>query len=313
MDLFLTLLGTNRTKNSNVKEMELYKYFKKQDAWGLEVKNCGYQHTNAGEPYPPAGHPNQYYFTWETGRRLPEFQVIYIPCGSGVFESETIQLRKVGAGDIILIYENEWHRYKPYADVGWETYWVGFDGPYFRQHILRDLFTQKGCLIRTIGYQDVIILSIEQILLISKRSIVHLNKILSGSVLNLLGIIISLEDEIEPEKNKEDIIEQSYLLLRKHLTQPVDFEKLAKQFGMSYSGYRKLFKSKSGMALNQFIIKERLMLAQRLLRNTHLSLNEISNKCGFESLYYFSRLYKSKLGYAPSNERKIVNPDKIEW
>jgi AraC-like DNA-binding protein len=293
--------------------MELYKYFKKQNAWGIDVKNCGYQHTNAGEPYPPEGHPEQYYFTWEAGRRLPEFQISYITSGSGIFESETIPLRKVNTGDILLIYENEWHRYKPLDEIGWETYWVGFDGPYFRQYILRDLFPKKGCLIRTIGYQDVIIMSFEQILLMSKRNFPHLNIILSGSVLNLLSIVISLDDDVKPNQHKDEIVEQTYFLLRKHLSQSVDFKLLAKQFGMSYSGYRKLFKSKTGLALNQFIIKERLLLAQRLLRNTHLSLNEISAKCGFESLYYFSRLYKSKLGYAPSRERKMIHPDQVDW
>ena len=293
--------------------MELFRYFKKQGAWGIEVRNCGYQHTTAGEPYPPPGHPDQYFFTWEKGRRLPEFQVIYIPSGSGLFESEQIALRKVHTGDLILLYENEWHRYKPDEDMGWETYWIGFDGPYFRDHILKDLFPSKSCVVKTIGYQDAIILSIEHILLMSKKNIPHLNKMLSGSVLSLLGILISLEEVNEPEKDKDDIIEQSYFLLRKHLTQPVDFEKLASQFGMSYSGYRKLFKAKSGLALNQFIIRERLSLAQRLLRNTQLSLNQIADKCGFESLHYFSRMYKSKLGYAPSQERKIGSSPHGSW
>ncbi len=286
--------------------MQLFRYFKKQDAWGLEVKTCGYYHSPIGESYPPAGHPGLYAFDWEAGRRLQGFHIIYIASGSGTFESENNPLKSVQAGDIIHVYENEWHRYRPNANSGWEEYWVGFDGDYFRDHILEDIFPEFKSHVIQAGYQDNIILSIEHILQVSKQNSPQLNKVLSGSVLNLLGLLVSLRDIVHPEKNINDIIDQSHFILRQHLTKPVDLVKLAQKFGMSYSGYRKLFKSKTGMALNQFIIKERIALAQRMLRNTSLSLNEIADKCGFDTLYYFSRMYKQKMGYKPSDERRGI-------
>lgn len=213
-------------------------------------------------------------------------------------------MRTIQSGDLILLYEGEWHRYKPNEQTGWDTYWTGFDGKYFREHILHDLYPQRRCTVKPIGYQDHVVMAMEQIIQMSKRNIPNLGKMLSGSLMNLLGILIGMDDQQTPEKKKDDIIEQSIFMLRQHIQKPIDFEKMALQFNMSYSGFRKLFKSKTGLALNQFLIREKLQLAQRMLRNTSLPLNEIADKCGFESLHYFSRLYKLKNGYSPSEERR---------
>ena len=55
--------------------------------WGLYVTGAGCTFIPPGQPYPPKNHPELYHFRWETGRTLPEYQVIYISGGEGLFES----------------------------------------------------------------------------------------------------------------------------------------------------------------------------------------------------------------------------------
>jgi hypothetical protein len=53
--------------------------------WGLHVSGAGWATVPAGSAYPPPGHPELYDFSFERGRRLPEYQVVYIAAGSGAF------------------------------------------------------------------------------------------------------------------------------------------------------------------------------------------------------------------------------------
>jgi AraC-like DNA-binding protein len=280
----------------------IFTYFQKKDAWGIEIKTCGYYNAPPKTAYPPEGHPNEYNFSWRQGRKLKGFHLVYIPTGSGIFESGKNKKWTVNAGDLILIYENEWHRYKPDPKTGWEEYWVGIDGDHFREHILKDLFQKKSSLVVPLGYREEIILAFEQILSLSKRTAQSTHQILSGSLLNLLAQVINAKDTLI-QQPKESMIEDSILLIRQQLNNHISLTELADRFNMSYSGFRKFFKKQTGLPINQYIIRERLLIAQRMLRSTSLSLNEIAEKTGFESIHYFSRLFKLKFGYSPSKER----------
>src|SRR5687768_933515 len=130
--------------------MPLIKYFRKKHTWGIEIKTCGYYHAAPKSSYPPTGHPDQYRFKWRSGRKLAGFHIIYFPSGSGTVETKHFKDETINPGDALFIYENDWHRYKPTASTGWEEYWIGFDGSYFRDHILKDVFPQKRSYIKHI-------------------------------------------------------------------------------------------------------------------------------------------------------------------
>ena len=51
------------------------------------------------------------------------------------------------------------------------------------------------------------------------------------------------------------------------------------------------------------LIQYRLQIAHRLLNETTLSIEKISDSCGFHSTNYFSRRFRKKYGYAPSQYR----------
>ena len=79
--------------------MELYrKYFddaqlrvlaEQTPSWGVDILTIGHNLHQPKKEYPDPNHPNHYYFDWNKGRMLDEFQLVYIANGQGVFESET--------------------------------------------------------------------------------------------------------------------------------------------------------------------------------------------------------------------------------
>ena len=55
--------------------------------WGLSVSTVGYEEIAPDDSYPTIGHADGYDFNVEKGRILNEYQLLYNPEGSGIFES----------------------------------------------------------------------------------------------------------------------------------------------------------------------------------------------------------------------------------
>ena len=66
----------------------------------LYVTGVGFTDIPARTPYPPPGHPELYDFQWRLGRTLPEYQIIYIADGTGVFESASTGRVDVKSGNV---------------------------------------------------------------------------------------------------------------------------------------------------------------------------------------------------------------------
>lgn len=64
--------------------------------------------------------------------------------------------------------------------------------------------------------------------------------------------------------------------------------------------------SYTGMTLKQYIIDLRIRAAIDLLLHTDLDISEIASEVGYENVYYFSRIFKKKTGYAPSCFRQYI-------
>lgn len=65
-----------------------------------------------------------------------------------------------------------------------------------------------------------------------------------------------------------------------------------------------LFKKKTHMSISDTITSCRIEAACQYLKNTQLSLKEISEHCGYTNQYYFSTSFKKKMGISPSAFRE---------
>jgi AraC family transcriptional regulator len=88
--------------------------------------------------------------------------------------------------------------------------------------------------------------------------------------------------------------------IRENLTEQLSIENLSKLAYMSESKFYKSFKSEFGLTPNEFIIEERLKVAENLLVNPKVSVKEAYMASGFNSFSYFSRLFKKRKNISPS-------------
>ena len=269
--------------------------------WGAYIPTCGYQHIYPGTTYPLSGHPDTHTFDWEVGRVLKGCYIVYIPTGRGKLETKSNHW-EVNPGDVIVLAPEEWHRYKPSENTGWEEYWIGFKGELFSSRILNELLPKGTSYIKNIGFQDELISLFNKSLYLVKKNNPGFRKILSGILMQLIAYLVSYQMQ-ESGRREEILTKQIINFIREYLITEIDFKKLASEHQLSYNRFRTIFKNETGISLQQYLILERLQNAKRLIINTNLSLKEISVKTGFTSLFYFSKAFKNKMGYPPSQIR----------
>jgi len=93
--------------------------------------------------------------------------------------------------------------------------------------------------------------------------------------------------------------------LREHFDEPLKIDDIARQFGMSVSGFHHHFKSVTAMSPLQFQKQIRLQEARRLMLGDDLDAASAAFRVGYEDPSYFSRDYKKLFGSPP--QRDIVS------
>ena len=93
--------------------------------------------------------------------------------------------------------------------------------------------------------------------------------------------------------------------LAEHMTEPFSAERLSSTFYLSYKRLAAVFKQEKSMTMQQYHTSLRMNEACRLLRSTLMSVGEVSAAVGFTDMLYFSRYFKEKTGYSPTEYRRL--------
>ena len=273
--------------------------------WGLTVTTIGYEEIGPGDPYPTRGHADGYYFELDKGRILPEYQLLYIIEGQGVFHSATVPEARLKAGDFFLLFPGEWHSYHPTGPTGWKKYWIGFKGDNMDRRV-RAGFLSPTKPIYHVGYSDVIETLYKRAYETAIAEEAYSQQLMAGIVNHLIGLMYSLERNIELKTRNQahvDMISRARLRIRESLESSLTIQQVAEEMGVSYSNFRKLFKEHTGLSPATYQQDLRLQRAKELLTTTTMSIKEIAYRLNFESPDYFSSKFKIKTGRKPSELR----------
>ena len=288
--------------------MQTSKYMlasERDSLWGLTVTTIGHQEIGPGDPYPTRGHADGYYFDTSKGRTLNEYQLLYITEGKGEFHSRTVPSLPLHEGDMFLLFPGEWHSYYPNPKVGWNEYWIGFKGENMDDRV-RAGFLSPLKPVYHIGFSAEIVGLYKSAYQAATEEAAYAQQLMAGLVNHLIGMMYSLERNIELNKNRShvDMVNRARLRIREELESSLTIQQVAEDLGVSYSNFRKLFKEYTGLSPATYQQDLRLQRAKELLSTTDISIKEIAYRLNFDSPDYFSAKFKAKTGRRPSELRE---------
>lgn len=95
-------------------------------------------------------------------------------------------------------------------------------------------------------------------------------------------------------------------IIRSDLSNAPCIKDLSKMVGLNQQYLKEAFKKINGITIHQFLIYERMKLAQSLIQHTETPVSEISKKVGYADPGHFSKLYRKFHGATPLNHRQQI-------
>jgi len=266
--------------------------------WDLYVTGTG-RVVDEVSDYDFSRHPEPYYCTWEKGRVLPEYAVLYIPRGTGEFESETTGTKTIIAGNVFLLFPGVWHRYRPLKESPWTAYWVTFGGGYPRRLLQRKFMSPENPVLAT-GLDEAILGVYRRLWDHVQSAELDIQQMIAANTMEILASVFRATrlhqngDQIGP------LVRQAKLILEQRIEQSVDMQELAASLRISYSYFRRVFKQHTGVAPYQYHLQLRINRAKELLNERSLSVKQIAAALNFKDPYHFSKIFKRHTGVPPT-------------
>ena len=92
--------------------------------------------------------------------------------------------------------------------------------------------------------------------------------------------------------------------VRANLAKPIGLSQIAEEVGSSRATVARLFEHELGHSAGEEIMRQRIDMAKRLLKNDSLSISEIAYRTGFCNPAYFTNTFRRATGLTPKSWRK---------
>ncbi|WP_019638402.1 response regulator [Paenibacillus fonticola] len=88
-----------------------------------------------------------------------------------------------------------------------------------------------------------------------------------------------------------------------HLLEDITLMKVAESIPISTSYLSRIFLKEVGESFSEYVIRNKIIYAQKLLRDTNKKVYEISEILSYTNPHYFSKLFKDRVGMTPLEYR----------
>ncbi len=113
-------------------------------------------------------------------------------------------------------------------------------------------------------------------------------------------LLLSLQSR-EFEKKQHPLVIQIKRYLHAHLKEKITLSSLVESTFFSVAYCEGVFKQETGISIVEYLLRERIRRAKRLLSEGALPLTDIAEEVGFPDYNYFSRTFKKRVGVSPKS------------
>ncbi|MFZ4483271.1 MAG: helix-turn-helix domain-containing protein [Chthoniobacterales bacterium] len=247
-----------------------------------------------GQAYPKAGHPRDFDFRWERGRKLSDFALVMIVSGRGEWEATKGDLQPLEAGDALFLVPGGWHRYKPASEHGWGEKWICVQGSAVHGFVSAGLLPGRCLIMEGVLRRDRV------------ARLDHLRRdvaakpgasLPSWGVRALAVMLECFETQrpiAPPEESFASTTATALGFIRENAHRPIGVRDVAVHCGLVRRTLERHFQRAASMSVGRAIILERIAGAEMLLTETSMQVKEVAYACGFggpqRMIYDFRRL-----------------------
>lgn len=237
--------------------------------------------------------------------------VEYIYKGEGYVKVGDIEFH-ASAGDVYILPEGKNHFYYSDEKNPWEKIWFNIRGD-FVANTLRSYGVEHVYHVKDIEMGS----AFEEFVSCAERCMqeADVKAAYTMCAVEFLKIVQQiakapgLRKQMEPP-SKVELLKQKIDGLT---TFQQSFDELLEEFFYTKSYIIRAFKEAYGVTPYNYLLEHKMSTAKSLLRNTAMSINEMSNYLGFANAHYFSNFFSKRAGISPKEYRmSLVMQDKKE-
>ena len=227
----------------------------------------------------------------------------YISRGRGWLDLKMTGRHPIEAGHVILLFPGLWHRYMPNPEVGWDEHWVAFDGVVARRWMKECAFSSAQPILKSRDEQALLEVY-DSLIEMAQRNPAALQQLMAAKVHSILALLYSEQQtELADSDVAASLMRSAQARMQAEFASDLDIQRLARELNVGYRRFRDLFVRQTGFSPHRYLIELRLAHARALLTQTTLNIKQVATRSGFSDEYYFSRLFKARVGRAPTEWR----------
>jgi AraC-like DNA-binding protein len=99
-------------------------------------------------------------------------------------------------------------------------------------------------------------------------------------------------------------VRQAVNFIKNNISNELSVSIVAEQCELSESRFIHVFKEQTSMTFSEYLVKEKIGRAKRLLESSNLKISDVSFAAGFTKQSYFGMVFKKQTGMTPTQYRK---------
>ena len=237
-------------------------------------------------------------------RVLDTYKLVVVLSGKGYLEQDSHPAIPLSAGDMFFLFPLHLHHYWADPEDPWEIMWVAFNSslcPRFLSsiHISHDHYVLNGIL------NDSLQRAMYQVINALGDESDQYRFCAIGALYTLfykIDLALRNQEAALPE-SEESIATKITAFIDQNFYLPIDMDTLCQHVSYSRSYISRIFKAEMGMTVSEYVQKTRIRNAQSLLRDTNISIQEVSYSVGIDDPLYFSKTFRKLVGISPRDYR----------
>lgn len=121
-----------------------------------------------------------------------------------------------------------------------------------------------------------------------------------------IHIILSelLSQDTETDHPQDALITEAISYMEKRFNEPMTVKELSDVVGLSPYYFSRLFRKYTNLSPHAYLINLRITFARDLLASSQHSIEQVADRCGFNSIQHFIRCFRQHVGCSPREYRK---------